>query len=488
MLSTFVKHLWLIQPGEPPPPVLPIDAAGGRTIRFAPAWDLLCLQAFILDRTGYTCSLVDIRLHDSIAKAFAEGGAGHATTPFANMMAVIYTTTQHLGPVADVIRYLRTEHPDMAITLFGPHVNAYPESLDQLPKVDFGLRGDPEQILRHLLDALDVPHRQRLIPGLIRPGEPSKPPHWMKDLRGLSLPDWQTAHWQDYFQDSGMRGAHVEARLSRGHPGTPADQPWGGKDEPLRVWAMDRMARTLQKCRGQAIEEVFFQDPPGFWSDETLKAWLDELRYLRNTQPWAFQLIARDLPDALIPELALQGCLRVELIIPLLPTPQQGSLGYTLTDPQLGDLINRLRASAVDPQLIFWIEGPWPCPDETAQILDKVKQFGRPPFAVYPFPYHLDAPLLAHPSIASATTRPPGLEDWIHWAREPGTPPPLPLWTGSAGAHRATATLQTLQRRIARDPWRILHRWTPESAHALRESLEELAQDTLGRLLKRFKP
>jgi hypothetical protein len=473
MRSSLVKHLWLIQPGEPSEGVMPIDAAGGFTVHFSPAWDLLCLRAFVLDRTGHTCTYIDTRLHERLENAFEE--AEDELPPQSSFMALIYTETHLLASVGEIIRYLKQHHPGMPVTLFGPHVSAFPDTIELMPGVDFALCGDPEVKLRHLLDSLDVTHRQKLIPGLIIPGVMKKPPQWAADLRAFSLPDWQSMEWSDYRHDPAVRGAHIEVRMSRGHPGTPADVAWPGADEPFRAWPMDRMAKALQRCPGNGINEVFFIDPPGFWTDERLTDWLNQLRYLRSTQEWSFQMIARDLPDAIITELGLHGCHRIEIIIPTTDPRRQAELGMDITTEKLLALVNRLRNVAVAPQFIFWVEGPWPVEKEAEKIIELLKELGRPSFAIYPFPFHHDAPL--YRTIAEAGRHPPPLEDWLAAAQQPdaAAAAPVNLWGGTKGQARLEETMRLLHRRIAKDPMRALQRWLPVGDTSLRDFFEERA-------------
>lgn len=472
MRSSLIKHLWLIQPNDHHPPVMPIDAAGGSTLRFCPAWDLLCLHAFIVERTGHTCSLIDTRLFDTLDEAFSEPAEdGFAD---ANVMAVIYTTTAHLGSVGEIVRYIKKTHASMPITLFGPHLTHAPEIIRQLPGVNYGLRGDPELMLRSLLDSIDIPHRQKLVPGLLTPGAEIKDAHWLHELRPLSLPDWQNIHWPDYRHNENTRGAHIEIRMSRGHPGTAVDLAWPDQHEPLRAWPMERIARILQKCPGSGINEVFFADPPGFWSDERIEAWIACLKLNRSSQEWSFQIMARELSDRVISELVLNGCHRIELIIPALDPARQAALGMTLDLPALKRAVAHPRSAGLDAQVVFWIEGPWPAANEAETILGLIRQLGRPSFAVYPFPFHHSAPLYAQAQ--ENGLNPPALEAWVAWAQDSAHHrEPVALWTSESGLPRAEAVVNELHRRIARDPWRNLQRWLPGGESGLLARLEERA-------------
>lgn len=471
MRSSLVKHLWLIQPNDHHSPVLPLDAAGGATVHFSPAWDLLCLRAFILERTGHTCELIDARCHAHVHDAFA--GAEANASSDAAIVAVIYAATANLGSVGAIARYLKKHHPTVPVAIFGPHVNAFPETLFLIPGIDYGLYGDPEPKLRHLLDALDIPHRLKLMPGLLMPGTALRPASWMNDLRGLSLPDWQSLDWLVYQHDPASVGSRIEARLTRGNPGTPADAAWPGAQEPLRIWPMDRMAQALQKCPGSGIDEVFLNDPPGFWTDQRLFDWMNHLKRLGNTQPWSFQIIARTLPVFVISELALSACHRIQLIVPTLDVKRQPLLGMTISDTELKQLIDQLRSAGVDPQIVFWIEGPWQVDDEPLKIAEQLRMLGRPSYAVYLFPFHIDSALYRRFSEEGGQA--PRLDEWIAWAQRDDSEPPAELWAGAPGISRAKETMKTLTRRIARDPRRMLQKFVGGGNTSLRRAVEERA-------------
>jgi len=453
-----VRKLWLIQPHEPRSALLPIDNAGGGTVHFSPAWDLICLHAFVLERTGHRCHIIDLRLHDQVEQAFEpwlpRDEAGD------HIVALIYATPQNLESTGEIIRYLKRELKYCRIILFGPYPSTYPETLHLIPEVDFALCGDPEIKLRLLLDSLDVSHRLRTIAGLYVRGAEIKSPVWMPDLRNLSLPDWQQYSWRDYRISSGQRGARIEARLTRGQTGLTVDAAWPGRGEPLREWPVAQMAQRLMRCPGNGIDEVFLADPPGYWTDEKISAWCSTLRGLRNTQEWSFHVVARDLPDAILNELPVNGCHRVEIIIPTINPSRQRALGMDFSMAALKNLIMRMRQRSIDAQLVYWIEGPHAEPDEARAIFQHVRETGRPSFGVYPFPCLVDSPLV-QASIAS-DRHGPGIQDWIAAAQDPdGHPAPDALWGGHSSIGTASETLRAVHRKIALDPARMLKRWFP---------------------------
>jgi hypothetical protein len=456
MQSSHTKHVWLIQPPDAPSPVPLLDAAGGATVRFGPAWDLLCLQAFLLARTGHTCLLIDTRLHATIPDALA--GLKPPDRRHATALAIIHTSTLQLGGVGAVIAYLHEHHPRMKIALCGPHVAAFPETVDLLHHVDFGFRGDPEIILRSVLDYIDYDQRLRLIPGLIIPRQPVKSPRWSDHLAQFNLPDWKKVHWRPYTAESGLSGLRIEARLSRGHSGQPEDATGPVPEEPLRVWPLAAMAQLLHKCPGHGITEVFFADPPGFWSNQRILEWCRQLKSVTNTQPWSFQLIPRMLAPELIAELHNAGCHRLELVIPSCDPFISAPLGLVMTHHQLADLIQRIESAGIAVALVYWIEGPEEKDGEAGRITSHRKAMRDPAFAVCPFPLHHDSRYAQ--ALKSTGLAPPDMLEWVAWANDPAhQDPPVALWSGKKGLVRAENTIASLCRTFKQNRWRYVKSW-----------------------------
>jgi len=464
MRSLRSRHIWLIQPQDPLPTVTPIDGSGGDSVRFSPAWDLLCLHAFILGRTGHTCDLIDVRLYESTSSALSK--LTDRSNPGSNGLALIYTTVNNLGPAVNVVEFIRNNFPDVTVVIFGPYVSSFPDTLNLIPNIHYGLSGDPEIILRNLLDFTDIEHRLKLTPGLIIPGQTkTNTPHWASNLNGLSLPEWNKIRWSTYHSDIHSYGARVEARLSRGHTDQIIDVVYSLPNEPLRVWPLNLMAQLLQKCPRQGISEVFFSDPPGFWTPERVLEWCRQLALVRNTQAWAFQILPRLMSDEEIIELSSQGCKRIEFIIPSCNTERRREFGIVISNDELNELMTRLSNNKIKPQLIYWIQGPDENADEAENILRNINALHVPQFSIYPFPFHHDS--LLYQSRKSLGLDLPPLTDWIAWAQHSDqTSPPPALWRGIAGLEQINHMMLSIQRHITHSPWvrinRLIQKYLPQ--------------------------
>jgi len=454
MHSSLFKHIWLIQPSPPVPSVIPIDAANGTSVHFSPSWDLLCLQSFLLERTGHTCTLIDTRCHESTEAALQilRDPPDARTTS----VAVIYTTIDNLGSAISIAAHVRKQFPSMITALCGPYVASFPETIELFPGVQFGLAGDPEIILRNLLEFIDIEHRLKLVPGLIIPGVAAKNPHWVRDLHSLSLPEWFRVDWRSYSINHHHKGVHLEARISRGHPGKKEDRAWPVPQEPLRLWPLPLLAQLLQKCSGHGITEVFFADPPGLWTDDMIMEWCRHLRVVRNSQAWSFQLVPRMLTNELITELAANGCRRIEFIIPTCDTGLRSSRGLELTDRQIATVLSRVKAGNILPLLAYWIQGPGEPPGEAARVLQHISAMDYPPFALCPHPFFHDSMLFRE---EGETQRAPPISAWLEWAQKPDeNKPPPALWRGTQGVAECQRIMNVILKNIHRNPWHQIRR------------------------------
>ena len=452
MRSSRSKQLWLIQPGFPVTAGLPVDATRGDSVRFSPAWDLLCLQAFIVKRTGHTCDLLDLRLADDLT-----GGLQpivEKISPGRRDMAVIHASFDTLGPVGEVIAHLHEHAPHVDIALCGPLVTAFPGVVNALPHVQFGLAGDAEIILRNLLDFIDIEHRLKHITGLQMRGQPVKPPHWLPELNALSLPDWRETRWSPYQQGPGTAGMRLEARLTRGHPDTAFDRVYQPPGEPLRWWNLTAMAQLLQKCPGHGIREVFFADSPGIWNEHLLSTWCHALLEARNTQRWSFHMLPAMLSEAVLGDLAYNGCFRIELLIPSCLPNRQAEWGASLAPNEIKKLLSHMHQHGIEGQLRYWAGGPGETSGEADRIFHHLKNSGFPAFSVYPFPWRPDAESSAHGAAL------PG--EWINWAENPRQTPPNPGWMPGNQRESSQYVLRAIQHKMTRNPLvkfqRMLHR------------------------------
>lgn len=462
-------NILLIQPPDAPVAVAPRDSTVGSPSRFVPSWDLLCLRAHILNRTRFGCEFVDTRFFNDMARQLADRVAGIPDL----RLAVVQTTSLGLGPAAAVIELLRRIAPYLRIAICGQHPSQFPAHSDALPDVDFALCGDPEPILRNLMDCLDVESRLRRAPGLRLAGQSPVDPYWLPDLKSLSLPDWAGVTWAGYTQPAPRQGAVAEMRLSRGHSRTPADRAFGGMNEPMRVWPLDRAASSMQKCGSVGIVEVFISDPPGFWSESRLRDWCAALQRAHSSQPWSFQLLPTFLSDDLIRSLQMVACRRVEFILPSAEAETLSRYDCHMKPVDLARTIEALKSAGIDAEARFWLGGPEEHKGERERVVRLIRQLNFCPYSLHAFPLAFDAPLFQDVDAPGK----PSIATWIKWARDPWMAErPTALWGDQKARDYINNTMDQIQKLVMANPGRRLLRAVGKFRNTrIIESLENLA-------------
>lgn len=444
-------NVLLIQPPDPPPAVPDESPANGQPRSFSPPWALLCLRSYLLEHTRYTCEFIDCRLLRDLEEGLVSliRGTRHL------VLAVVNTSSLGLGQAAAVLDIVKRNFPGLATAICGQHPSEFPEHGSSLPRADFSMAGDPEPILRNLLDHLDVPQRLSRVPGLAC-GEGQVPtPYWLDNLKSLSLPDWQGVLWPAYRR--GPDSSHCQAlvRLTRGHTRLPADRAFGNKSQPLREWPLDRLALTVQKAGSAGISEVLLVDPPGVWTPERLDSWCRALHRVRNTQPWGARFLPTLINLSTLDLMRIVNCRRIEFLFPSCDPGVLRNYGCVLTPAEILDGMRQLNEAGIEVHLHFWLNGPEEGPNEADRVSSLIRALEFPPYSLHPYPFHLDSPVYADYANAAATH----ISDWVQWSRDPWIlERPVSLWGGAAGAERFARECAIIHRTVRRHPWRVLRK------------------------------
>ena len=414
-----------------------------------PPWDLFCLQTYLNQRTGHRASLVDARFFTSVESELL---AAVRQVP-APRMAIVNTATSALGQTMGLLDTLKRAFPTLPTGLCGQHPSQFPESAMALPRADYILAGDPEPIVHSLLDFMAVETRLRRVPGLLFQGSDPKRPHWLDDLNGLNLPDWQNTFLSAYAGPPGSGGCRVEARLSRGHTHCPADRAFGLGEEPLRIWRLDRFASCIQRVSDKGVAEVFLVDPPGIWTPARLDRWCEALKQVRNAIPWSLQLLPTLLSPDTIDQMRRTLCRRVVFLLPSCDRSNLRKYGCTLDARELAQTLQALQQSGIQIQVEAWMGGPEERSGEQRRVVRMLSALGFPAFSLHPFPCQLDAPICKE---IESDGLPP-LADWTRWALDPwNLPRPQTLWGGPSADAKLEAAFRAVVRAIEGHPVRLL--------------------------------
>ncbi len=433
-------------------PVVPLDSTYGDAVRYVPPWDLLCLRSFILSKTKHQAAVVDCRLFADIEMNFLET---LRAVPEPRMV-VIDTPSLSLGQAVAVAEMTKANFPGTRVVLCGQHPSKFPTRIASIPHIDYAISGDPEPVLKSLVDFIDSDARLSRVPGLIKPGAFESGPSWLADLRALPLPDWQGVFWPAYEAGPRQAGWRAKVRISRGQSGQAADRAFRQSGEPLRIWPLDRMAACIQRCAHLGVVEVFVDDPPGIWTEDRLRAWCTALRDDRNSQAWALQLLPSDVSADTAALLYSAGCRRIEILFPSADLDILRHYGCDLTLGQIADSVKLLHGAGIQVKACFWLGGPEEDPGEVARVVRVIRHLGFCPFSLKSFPFAFDAPLYDEVPV---TEDKPQIDTWLNWARHPWTEErPLPLWGGRTAQAQITEMIGEIEQAITRSPERRLRR------------------------------
>lgn len=458
-------HVMLIQP--PVHTIQPADLPPGEPP--APPWDLVGLHSYLLSRTGHQSIFFDARLYKNWVEAIDQ------QLPYdTHQLVVVVRARAFEWPATlQVLRTIRERAPQAMRVLCGPLATACPEICVQHQEVDAALVGDPELTLRALLENRYATGRLRQLPGLALRGRTAQPV-WMPDLSPLPPPAWENLPWKSYLAHA-RGGLRTLMRLSRGHPGQPADRATGGANEPLRIAPLERLTASFGRGAHLGVVETLVVDPPGLWTTDQLRAWCRALQEVHNTHPWSLQLLPRVLSPGEGDDLREAGCRRVELILPSSRPGELARFGVRGDGPALRTAVQSVVDSGLEVLMRVWLGGPSEGPKEREQWLRLLQNLRFPPVRFQPFPFALDAPMVRE------VTPPPGtptLNAWLSQVDQAQAP--AMAWGGAEGHRRAQALGADLAQTV-RESWtaRWQRFWTRWRDTSVIEHLEERASGLL---------
>lgn len=433
-------------------------AAGGGCVSFEPAehrvfappWLLLCVWSYLRERTRHECFFSDARLYTDIESELV------SAVELSNAeVVVVHVEPSTTAEAACIFDILKRHFPSITTVACGSHPSQFVNASPDLARADYALAGDPEPILRDLLEYYNLPRKLLRVRGLLaRWMPPGRGPAWLDDLRSLSLPDWTGVLWSAYAgPDKRIRAS---ARLTRGHSRSPADRAYGDHGEPLRIWPMERLAVAIQKSTAQSIHEVFLSDPPGVWTLERLSQWCQALMTVRNTQHWSFRMLPTLLSSETIEALVKSNCTRVEFLFPSVLPHLLERYGCTVKPGEFRATLYALESAGIRAHLRFWLAGPESPTHEPRHILKVIRMFNYPTAAFETHPFRPDSPLSVEHPVAQKK-----LADWLEWIKDPWMhSKPALTWTHDDPTAYLTASVRYIEKAVRLDPRRRLrHLW-----------------------------
>jgi hypothetical protein len=298
-------------------------------------------------------------------------------------LAVIQCGYHDEKAVSAVVETLKRRRPGLAIAGFGALPTLAPSNFRSRFGMDFGIIGDPEPTLRHLLDNYEVAFRRQRIPSLVQEGVDVAAPLWVADLKTLAMPAWNDVSFVDYDSGAYPGGSRVDVRMSRGSGGHPINTLIPTAGAPQCVSPMDRMADMLQDSVHQGITEVRFFDPPDVWDGDVLDEWLSRLERVKNVQDWSLRLLALPLTESFRLRLVQQRCRRIEMLVPSCNADIAAFFRYD--PPGASELIETFewfKEHGVLVDLVFWSGGPEEPRGESRRINRFIRALHYPAIAI----------------------------------------------------------------------------------------------------------
>jgi hypothetical protein len=466
---------------QPPDPALPDGWPPSNQAEegaFSPPWNLLCLRAYLFERTRHIGHLLDARLYSNLEIHLREAIA--AIPP--PRLAVVNTSTIGLGQTSAVLEIIHRYFPGTRALVVGDHPSQYPEHA-LISREDFAAAGDPEPILRSLLDYMDVPQRLERTPGLLYRNRPPTEPYWLPSLKGLALPGWDGIFWPAYARGPAPGWIRAELRLSRGHTHLTTDRACGGHREPLREHLLDQVALSMQKSLGAGVNEIFVADPPGYWTLPRLSRWCSALTRCHNMQMWSLQLLPANLKPETVDLLKDNQCRRVEFVIPSSDAETLERYHCTVTPRDLVHTVELLARAGIRSHLRFWLGGPEEPRGEVERVVRAIRTLGYCSYTLAPYPFRMDAPVYEELADVEGT---PTLEEWIQWARDPWlTQRPLPCYGGEPRARYIAREITRIQATIGRSPGHLLKKM---ARHLVARNWIEVMEQKAAGFLARYRP
>ncbi|MDD3604654.1 MAG: hypothetical protein PHD86_05670 [Kiritimatiellae bacterium] len=472
-------HVVLIQPPEGTAGAAPLRLARKNPATFAPDWDVLCLQAYLKGHSRHLSTCVDCRLFTDL-----ELELEHALNAVKGPKIIaVHTSLTNIGESAAVLELSRRKWPEIRTVMFGQFPSQFPEHIHAVARADYALSGDPEPILRALLDHIDSEKRLQNVPGLNFPGK-NISTSWMPDLNILSLPDWGRVFWRAYHHPDQAGRQPARMRLSRGHTQEACDRAMGLIREPLRLWPMDKLAQSVRASSDLGVTDIFLTDPPGVWNEGRLREWCRALNRIYNKQPWGLQLNPGRIEDDLIAELAATRCRRVDFIVPSCDQELQERFGVPFRARTLRHTISSLEKAGVEVFVRLWIGGPEEKKGAVRRAVALIHHLPAAHIVLEPFPFCMDSPLYRS---AAADCGASDIDNWLRWTRDPWIlDRPEAVWNARAGAEALQKQITGIYRRVVRSPrWqsRRLGRLL-KSSYAV-QTIREGADWIAGRLPRR---
>ena len=316
-----------------------------------------------------------------------------------DVVGVSLTASHNLINAAKSIEAIRAAHPSAFIVVGGAHVNSFPELAVRLSGVDAAIRGDGEEPLLRLLDALEqhldlsgVPNIiLRRDDGVIYRNEKSA---GVDQLDSLPFPDREACPPGKYYTP-GMRGARATTIISS--RGCPFRCVFCNVPQAYRARSPQNTIDEMELCvKRYGIQDIHFVDDLFNITPERVMAISEEILQRGIKVGWGYKASVRQTTREMVRLAYRAGCYRMHYGVETFTDEGLKALNKKATLDEIRHVFRMTREEGLKA-IAYMIIG---CPHEksAAQILavDRFIKELAPDYVVYslftPYP---DAPIFA---------------------------------------------------------------------------------------------
>lgn len=158
----------------------------------------LVLMATIAEREGACVKVIDCSVEDIDFESLE-----HHIQIFEPDLAIFNTATATINSDLSFASKIKNRFPNAKVGAFGIHVSALTdESFSINQDLDFVIRGEPEETVKHLVESMINKYGMKGIEGIsFREGGRiihNRPRQWIADLDSLPYPNWDLVNYLNY--------------------------------------------------------------------------------------------------------------------------------------------------------------------------------------------------------------------------------------------------------------------------------------------------
>jgi len=296
--------------------------------------------------------------------ALAENMSGEAIAKYAeNFSPDIIGITVHTHNLIDVIlliRLIKKWNSHVHICLGGPHVNAFPEEIGNIPFVDSAVLNEGEVTFMELVSKLRAKSDFNKIKGIffreegiwVRAGLRENP----AVLDNLPFPDRNLVDYKKYLSILGKKSLMTTMLSSRGCPYqcTFCSTPKGF----YRMRSPENIVNEMEDCIQLGIREIHFVDDTFNVNIDRVIEMCNEIKKRKLKVKWSFRGRIDKITEVLLKKVKEAGCFRIHLGVETSSDEGLKRLKKGITVEQIRQVFQWVRSMDISTVAYFLIGCP----------------------------------------------------------------------------------------------------------------------------------